>query len=103
MLFRLFVCSQSTRRKKSGNQRLPTVNPIPPDLRTLQKPVHTRLSPASAGLPGSDLSDIETIREDWLRRKVQDELFTVGEKAQLKYAPSHAAFTRSSVLIAVDL
>ncbi|KZT64220.1 DNase I-like protein [Daedalea quercina L-15889] len=38
---------------------------IPPDLRMLQKPVHTLLSPASAGLPGDEALDIAIIREDW--------------------------------------
>ena len=63
---------------------LELVSPIPPDLRKLQKPVHTRLTPASAGVPGNDISDIEMIREEWMRRMVQHELFARSEKAGLK-------------------
>ncbi|TBU57913.1 DNase I-like protein [Dichomitus squalens] len=62
----------------------PLLSSIPPDLRKLQIPVHARLSPASAGVPGSDLSDVEAIREDWLRERMQKEIFAVGEKARLK-------------------
>ena len=67
-----------------GMWMLELVSPIPPDLRKLQKPVHTRLTPASAGVPGNDISDIEMIREEWMRRTVQDELFARSEKAGLK-------------------
>ncbi|TFK52904.1 DNase I-like protein [Heliocybe sulcata] len=45
---------------------------IPPDLRTINKPLHTLLSPASAGLPGDDEFDINLIREEWVRSKAQD-------------------------------
>ncbi|KAM5546090.1 hypothetical protein V8D89_000216 [Ganoderma adspersum] len=62
----------------------PFLSPIPPDLRHAKKPVHARLSPASAGLPGDDLSDIEAIREEWLRKRVRDELFAPAEKTELK-------------------
>lgn len=57
---------------------------VPPDLRKLKKPVHIRLSPASAGTPGDDISDVEIIREEWLRQKVEDELFLRAEKVGLK-------------------
>jgi inositol polyphosphate 5-phosphatase INPP5B/F len=43
------------------------VNPIPQDLRFVNLPLHARLSPASAGLPGNDLADIDVIREEWIR------------------------------------
>ncbi|PCH36777.1 DNase I-like protein [Wolfiporia cocos MD-104 SS10] len=46
----------------------------PPDLRTLNTPLHTLLSPASAGAPGDEASDIELIREDWVRSKIREEL-----------------------------
>ena len=62
----------------------PVVSSIPADLRKLQKPVHDRLPPASAGQPGNDIADIEMIREDWMRRKVQDEVLSPCEKASLK-------------------
>ncbi|RPD60669.1 DNase I-like protein [Lentinus tigrinus ALCF2SS1-7] len=61
----------------------PLLSSIPPDLRKLKKPVHTRLSAASAGMPGDDISDVEIIREEWMRSKVEDELFSRGEKAGL--------------------
>ncbi|KAI1792704.1 DNase I-like protein [Ganoderma leucocontextum] len=62
----------------------PLLSPIPSDLRHAKKPLHARLSPASAGVPGDDLSDVEVVREEWLRRRVQDELFAQAEKTQLK-------------------
>ncbi|KAI0366527.1 DNase I-like protein [Pilatotrama ljubarskyi] len=62
----------------------PLLSPIPPDLREVKKPVHTRLSSASAGLPGNDISDIEVVREDWMRRKLEEEVFARAEKARLK-------------------
>ncbi|KAK0212373.1 DNase I-like protein [Desarmillaria ectypa] len=40
----------------------------PPDVRLLTQPLHTRLSSASAGLPGDDTNDILMIRDDWVRR-----------------------------------
>ncbi|KAI0943540.1 hypothetical protein AcW1_002679 [Taiwanofungus camphoratus] len=52
----------------------PILSPIPPDLRIITKPLHTRLSPASAGLPGDDASDIAAIREDWVRKRITEEL-----------------------------
>ncbi|KAL1720460.1 hypothetical protein EV715DRAFT_289427 [Schizophyllum commune] len=42
---------------------------IPLDLRTQHAPLDSRLSPASAGMPGDDVSDISTLRDDWLRRE----------------------------------
>ncbi|KAI0357724.1 DNase I-like protein [Trametes cingulata] len=68
----------------SENALPPLLSAIPPDLRKIKKPVHTRLSPASAGLPGNDVSDIEVVREDWMRRKVEQELFARADKASLK-------------------
>ncbi|EPT03267.1 hypothetical protein FOMPIDRAFT_1028919 [Fomitopsis schrenkii] len=53
---------------------------IPPDLRMLQKPVHTLLSPASAGLPGDEALDIAVIREDWMRRRVRSHLLLSAER-----------------------
>ncbi|KAH9903242.1 DNase I-like protein [Cubamyces lactineus] len=62
----------------------PLLSPIPPDLRKIKKPVHTRLSVASAGVPGDDMADVEAIREDWMRRKVEEDLFARSEKAKLR-------------------
>ncbi|CDO76134.1 hypothetical protein BN946_scf184332.g4 [Trametes cinnabarina] len=62
----------------------PLLSPIPPDLRTIKKPVHTRLSVASAGMPGNDISDIELVREDWMRRRVEENLFTQSRKTTLR-------------------
>ncbi|KAI9060023.1 DNase I-like protein [Trametes sanguinea] len=62
----------------------PLLSPIPPDLRTIKKPIHTRLTPARAGAPGNDFSDMELIREDWMRKKVEDELFAQSEKTMLR-------------------
>ncbi|KZT26139.1 DNase I-like protein [Neolentinus lepideus HHB14362 ss-1] len=44
---------------------------IPLDLRTITKPLHTLLSPASAGLPGGDEADLDLIREEWVRSKAE--------------------------------
>ncbi|KAH9931574.1 DNase I-like protein [Fomitopsis serialis] len=53
---------------------------VPPDLRMLQKPVHTLLSPASAGLPGDEAFDTAVIRDDWIRRRVKDHLLAHAEQ-----------------------
>ncbi|OBZ76964.1 Inositol polyphosphate 5-phosphatase OCRL-1 [Grifola frondosa] len=61
------------------------LSPIPPDLRQLHKPLHSLLSPASAGMSGDDAFDIAMIREDWMRRKVRENLASTGCKfEQLK-------------------
>ncbi|KAF9653656.1 DNase I-like protein [Thelephora ganbajun] len=44
----------------------PAFSTIPPDVRLSRHPLHTRLSPASAGFPGDDLADIQRIREEWI-------------------------------------
>ncbi|KAI0649768.1 Endonuclease/exonuclease/phosphatase [Trametes meyenii] len=62
----------------------PLLSPIPPDLRKIRKPIHARLSPASAGQSGNDVSDIEVLREGWMRTKVEQDLFARSEKASLK-------------------
>lgn len=61
------------------------MSPVPPDLRTIRKPAHARLSAASAGLPGNDIADIEAVREDWMRRKVAEDLLARCAKADLRY------------------
>ncbi|KAF9224893.1 DNase I-like protein [Gyrodon lividus] len=38
------------------------------DLRLRNQPLHRRLSPASAGLPGDDPSDISIVRREWTER-----------------------------------
>lgn len=38
------------------------------DLRLRKQPLHTRLSPAAAGHPGDDISDISIIRRDWIEQ-----------------------------------
>ncbi|KAI0819892.1 DNase I-like protein [Trametes gibbosa] len=62
----------------------PLLNPFPPDLRRIQKPLHAHLSPACAGIPGNDIADIEAIREDWMRKKVEEDVFARHEKAELR-------------------
>lgn len=62
------------------------VSTVPPDLRTLQKPVHMVLSSASAGLPGDEALDIAVIREDWMRRRVRSHLlFGAERRSSLRY------------------
>jgi phosphatidylinositol-bisphosphatase len=43
-----------------------------PDLRTLLKPAHERLSPAFAGEPGDEEIDTAVIRDEWIRRKLDE-------------------------------
>lgn len=54
----------------------------PVDLRMVNVPLHTRLSPASAGLPGDDADDISIVRENWIYNKAIEEAFT-GSSARL--------------------
>lgn len=61
-----------------------SVSPIPPDLRKIRKLAHARLSAASAGLPGNDIADIEAVREDWMRTKVEEDVLARCEKAELR-------------------
>ena len=62
------------------------VSTVPPDLRLLQKPVHTLLSSASAGLPGDEALDMSIIREDWMRRRVRSHLLLSAERrSSLRY------------------
>ncbi|KAG1888407.1 DNase I-like protein [Suillus subluteus] len=55
---------------------------FPIDLRTVKLPLHTRLSPASAGLPGDDAVDISIVREHWIYNKAIEEAST-GSSARL--------------------
>ncbi|KAH7928356.1 DNase I-like protein [Leucogyrophana mollusca] len=50
------------------------------DLRTARQPLHSRLSSASAGLPGDDVADIDIIREDWVRREALKAAAIAGTK-----------------------
>ncbi|KAG1769780.1 DNase I-like protein [Suillus occidentalis] len=54
----------------------------PVDLRTVNIPLHTQLSPASAGLPGDDAVDINIVRENWIYDKAIEEAST-GSSARL--------------------
>jgi hypothetical protein len=38
------------------------------DLHLRKQPLHTRLSPAIAGLPGDDVSDISIVRREWIEQ-----------------------------------
>ncbi|KAF8189146.1 Endonuclease/exonuclease/phosphatase [Mycena galopus ATCC 62051] len=51
---------------------LPALFALPPDLRTAQKPLHTRLSAAFAGEPGDDAADVVLIRDEWIRARVRE-------------------------------
>ncbi|KAJ2922908.1 hypothetical protein H1R20_g14166, partial [Candolleomyces eurysporus] len=44
---------------------------IPPDLREVNKPLQERLSTSSAGQPGDDHRDIQTIRDEWVRSQAR--------------------------------
>lgn len=43
-----------------------STHPHPPSLLTALQPLHTRLSPASAGLPSDDAADVAIIKEEWI-------------------------------------
>ncbi|KAK0195909.1 DNase I-like protein [Armillaria mellea] len=58
----------------SEHSSLPIFSSSPPDVRLLTQPLHTRLSSASAGLPGDDTDDILMIRDDWVRRTVRNQV-----------------------------
>ncbi|KAK0226427.1 DNase I-like protein [Armillaria fumosa] len=53
---------------------LPIFSSSPPDVRLLMQPLYTRLSSASAGLPGDDTYDILMIRDDWIRRTARNQV-----------------------------
>ncbi|KAI0074264.1 DNase I-like protein [Panus rudis PR-1116 ss-1] len=57
---------------------------IPPDLRHAHRPLHTLLSPASAGQPGDEALDISLIREDWMRSKVFNDFVRGSPETRLK-------------------
>ncbi|KAG1740451.1 DNase I-like protein [Suillus paluster] len=48
----------------------------PIDLRMVNTPLHTQLSPASAGLPGDDTADIGIVRKYWIYNKAIEEAST---------------------------
>lgn len=57
---------------------------MPRDIRLSNTPLHTRLSPASAGFPGDDLADIQLIREEWIPQAVRAICDKQGTKRDLK-------------------
>ncbi|KAG6840962.1 hypothetical protein C0991_002944 [Blastosporella zonata] len=50
----------------------PLFDLIPQDLRLASEPLHTRLSPAFAGLPGDDVGDFRLIRDEWIRIQARE-------------------------------
>ncbi|KAF7329209.1 DNase I-like protein [Mycena kentingensis (nom. inval.)] len=52
---------------------LPPLFHIPQDLRVARTPLHARLSPAFAGQPGDDASDVLRIRDEWIRVRAREE------------------------------
>ena len=61
-----------------------TVSSSPPDLRIITRPLHTRLSLSSAGMPVDDLTNIEVIRNDWVQNKARQDV-QVGEKVTIRF------------------
>lgn len=53
------------------------------DLRLRKQPLHTRLSPAIAGLPGDDISDISIVRREWIELAAAKEAAS-GDVKRLK-------------------
>ena len=60
------------------------VSVFPPDLRHSHRSSHSILSPASVGQPGDDVLDISIIREEWIKNRVHQEIFTPAPRATLK-------------------
>ncbi|KAK0486312.1 DNase I-like protein [Armillaria novae-zelandiae] len=58
----------------SEHSSLPIFSSSLPDVRLLTQPLHTRLSSASAGLPGDDTDAILMIRDDWVRRTARNQV-----------------------------
>ncbi|KAF8065021.1 DNase I-like protein [Lyophyllum atratum] len=57
----------------TSKQELPqTFGLIQPDLRLVNRPLHLRLSPAAAGIPGDDVTDIRLIRDEWIQTQARD-------------------------------
>ncbi|KAK7460941.1 hypothetical protein VKT23_008869 [Stygiomarasmius scandens] len=57
----------------SHDVHIPPLTSIFPHLHETHGPLHTRLSPASAGIPGEDAKDIVSIRDDWVRSRARNE------------------------------
>ena len=60
----------------------------PPDLRIVTRPLHTRLSLSSAGMPVDDLVNIDVIRNDWVQMKARQEV-QASEKVNIRFVSSH--------------
>ncbi|KAG7449826.1 DNase I-like protein [Guyanagaster necrorhizus] len=58
----------------SEHSSLPIFSLSPLDVRLSTRPLHARLSSASAGLPGDDIDDILMIRDDWVRKTARHQV-----------------------------
>lgn len=60
------------------------VSTMPQDLRIAIKPLHTRLSSSTAGMPVDELADIQIIRDHWVEIKARQEVHA-GEKVNVRF------------------
>jgi hypothetical protein len=60
------------------------VSIMPQDLRIAIRPLHTRLSSSTAGMPVDELADIQIIRNHWVQTKARQEVHT-GEKVNVRF------------------
>ncbi|OCH94661.1 DNase I-like protein [Obba rivulosa] len=68
-----------------ASHRGPPTSSPPPDLREQRRPLLSRLSAASAGIPGDESFDVDLIREEWIRRRVREDLLVkYDERTQLR-------------------
>lgn len=68
---------------------------IPPDLRISRLPLHDRLSPASAGLPGDDANDIHLLREDWVMETARKSCDKTHARSDLRHVFHNLTHTLS--------
>jgi inositol polyphosphate 5-phosphatase INPP5B/F len=59
-----------------------TVSSSPLDLRITHQPLHTRLSPSSAGFPGDEAANIRLVRDDWVRHSAWTACVNVSDQSK---------------------
>ena len=60
------------------------VSTMSEDLRTVIKPLHTRLSSSTADMPADELANIQIIRNHWVQMKARQEVHA-GENVNVRF------------------